>query len=84
MNRVELHILLSDGVESVRTFDFCEDNLDHSLSYKTIVTFMRLELAEIYLNGPVLLTASTLARPLRVIELDNHAPVSLGHLSSIA
>ena len=27
MNRVELHILLSDGVESVRTFDFCEDNL---------------------------------------------------------
>ena len=30
MNRVELHILLSDGVESVRTFDFCEDNLDHS------------------------------------------------------
>lgn len=30
MNRIELHIINS-GMDSVRVFDFCEDNLDHTL-----------------------------------------------------
>ena len=31
MNRVELHIT-NAGMDSVRTFDFCEDNLDHTFA----------------------------------------------------
>ena len=31
MNRIELHIT-NAGVNSIRTFDFCEDNLDHTFS----------------------------------------------------
>ena len=31
MNRIELHIT-NAGEDSVRTFDFCEDNLDHTLA----------------------------------------------------
>lgn len=31
MNRIELHIA-NGGMDSVRTFDFCEDNLDHTFA----------------------------------------------------